>query len=79
MITAYEMALHPTTSIIYFKVLIDVQRKSRLKFIEGKITNTTILYYLYKLCYKVIKISSLVCILKLFVAYKQYFIHSRTK
>lgn len=78
MITAYEMALHPTTSLIYFKVLIDVQRKNRLKFIEGKLTNTTLLYYLYKLCYKVIKISSLVCILKLFVAYK-YFIHSRTK
>lgn len=78
MITAYEMALHPTTCLIYFKVLIDVQRKNRLKFIEGKLTNTTLLYYLYKLCYKVIKISSLVCILKLFVAYK-YFIHLRTK
>lgn len=78
MITAYEMALHPTTSLIYFKVLIDVQRKNRLKFIEGKLTNTTLLYYLYKLYYKVIKISSLVCTLKLFVAYK-YFIHSRTK
>lgn len=35
MVTAYELALHPTVSLNTFQMFINVQRKNGLKFISG--------------------------------------------
>ena len=36
MITAYNMALHPTMPLRHFRMLIKIQRENGVRFIEGK-------------------------------------------
>ena len=54
MVSAYELAINPTMSLNTFKVIINIQRRNKLKFISGKFFFTIHTYHPFHACCKMV-------------------------